>query len=143
MEIQIIERNQMFKNSLFSYWFLVFIIFLIFILTKIAFSFGKLISFEKEFSYISIFFGISGIIILIINLLSFKRTGILKIENKKINIENNGFKKEIELNSINSYKIKRIQGNIYKLSLSENILDIVLDKSTVTEFKKLLSESKS
>ena len=138
MKTHIIERNQIFKNNFFSYWCFIFVLFLIFIIPKIAFSNGEPIIFEKEFSYIAIFFGITGIFLFSINLFYFKKTGILTIESQKMKIKNNGLKKEIELSSIDKFKIKRIQGNIYKLLVNDINLEIALDKSGAMELKKML-----
>jgi|GEM_PF-6233503 len=62
-------------------------------MSKIAFSNGEPIIFEKEFSYLATFFGVTGITLFGINIFSFKKTGLLKIENDKIRIENKRVKK--------------------------------------------------
>jgi len=141
MKTHIIERNQIFKNNIFNYYSFIFVIFLIFIMSKIAFSNGEPIIFEKEFSYLATFFGVTGITLFGINIFSFKKTGLLKIENDKIRIENKGLKNEIALSLINKFKIKRIQGTIYKLLINDIKLEIALDKSALIELKKISPKS--
>lgn len=137
MKVYIIERNQVINNRFFYFWFFAFSSFLIFIIPKIAFANGEPIIFEKGFSYAALFFGITGIIILAINIFSFKKTGNLKIEEGKIKIENKGLTNSIKLDSVKSLKVKRIQGNIYKVKVNNLNLELAMDKQSLTELKSI------
>jgi hypothetical protein len=138
MTFNIIEQNYIFRHKYFTILKVIggFYFYILLKYTSID-SDDSFIKYESEIGIISLSFMILVVILFFVNSFLYSKEGSLTIERESILMLKNGWKKTIDLNKIESIKIKKIRGKEFSLKLDKFEINLEINPSEFDKLKKL------
>jgi hypothetical protein len=120
MTFNIIEQNYIFRHKYFTFLKVIggFYFYILLKYTSID-SDDSFIKYESEIGIISLSFMILFVILFFVNSFLYSKEGNLTIERESILMLKNGWEKIIDMNKIESIKIKKLRGKEYMLRLDK------------------------
>ncbi len=141
MKIQIINTNYIFDHKLFRLWKFPVLFYGIMLVFKTSSGLKELQNYEHSLEIISNSIIYSGFLLFLLNQFVFSKIGELIIDKDKMTVKKyNGKEQDIDLHSLEMVRIGNDKGKFYSVQLNDNEFELILNKTELQEFMKLLTQ---
>lgn len=141
METDLIDTEYIMNHRIIKIWKTIILIYgiLLIYLTSLGGT-EKIAQYESMISISSTIFIISGLIIIFLNMFVYLRIGKFTLNNNVMTLNQNKNKSEIDLNTIDTMVFGKEYGKFYYLKVEQSDFIIELNKSQLTDFRKIIDD---